>query len=150
MQQTSDTTPAAEVVLPEAKDPRPPARILIADDARCAQKTLSALLTLMNIQVDIAEDGVAACELAEQSNNDGRPYDLILMDLQMPKMNGQKATRWLRQHGWQGPIVAVSAYASEDERAHLQKAGCTDCVLKPATASKLRDVFLKYLWPKSN
>ena len=48
---------------------------------------------------------------ATQSQADGRPYDLILMDMQMPRLNGFEATRRLRQQGWRGPIVALTAYA---------------------------------------
>ena len=66
--------------------------------------------------MDVAEDGRLACEMAEKSRAEGRPYDLILMDIQMPRMNGYEATRWLRQHGWQGPIVALTAHAMVGDR----------------------------------
>ena len=59
----------------------------------------------------IAEDGGLAYEMAEESQAEGRPYDWILMDIQMPKTNGRQATRRLREHGWQGVIVALTARA---------------------------------------
>jgi CheY-like chemotaxis protein len=148
VQQTSDTASQAEVALHDAKDSDLQRRMLVVEDARCVQKALSVTLAGMNIEVDVAGDGVQACEMAEQSRTDGRPYDLILMDVQMPKMNGRVATQWLREHGWQGPIVTVTASLSEEERDQILKIGSNDCILKPATEPKLREVFSKHFGPK--
>jgi CheY-like chemotaxis protein len=119
--------------------------MLVVEDARCVQKTLLAIMARMSIQVDLAEDGHTACRMAEQSMNEGRPYDMIFMDIQMPIMNGLEATHWLREHGWYGPIVALSVYTSHEEQDHFLKAGCNDCLTKPATELKLREVFAKHL-----
>ena len=93
----------------------------------------------MNLDVEIAEDGRLACEMAEKSQAEGKPFDLILMDVQMPKMNGYEATQWLRQHGWKGPIVALTAHALVGDREKCLAAGCDDYIAKPITAKELRD-----------
>ena len=99
----------------------------------------------MNLELEIAQDGHLACEMAEKSQAEGQPYDLILMDIQMPKMNGYEATRRLRQHGWQGPIVALTAHAFVGDREQCLAAGCNDYIAKPITAKGLRDVLTRYL-----
>jgi PAS domain S-box-containing protein len=78
-------------------------RVLLAEDVPDIYVVLRQILQMMNLELEIAEDGRAACAMAERSKAEGRPFDLILMDIQMPKMNGYEATRWLRQHGWRGP-----------------------------------------------
>ena len=57
-----------------------------------------------------------ACSLAEQSQAEGTAYDVILMDMRMPQMDGYQATSWLRSHGWQAPIVALTAHAMAGDR----------------------------------
>jgi CheY-like chemotaxis protein/HPt (histidine-containing phosphotransfer) domain-containing protein len=99
----------------------------------------------MHLEVDIAEDGRRACEMAENSQTQRRPYDLILMDIQMPNMNGYEATRWLRQHRWEGPVVAMTAHALVGDREKCLEAGCDDYIAKPITTQGLRDVLTRYL-----
>jgi CheY-like chemotaxis protein len=122
-----------------------PSRLLIAEDARCVQHNLRSILEKMQVQADIVENGQMACDMVEKSKAEGKPYDLILMDIQMPHMNGYKAVEWIRQRGWQGPIVAVSAFASEEDHQKILRAGCNDLVAKPVNAAKLRDIFLRHL-----
>jgi CheY-like chemotaxis protein len=82
---------------------------------------------------------------AEQSRAEGRPYALILMDLQLPQLDGLAATRWLRTQGWSGPIVALTAYAMVGDRERCLGAGCDDYLSKPISPPRLCEVLSQYL-----
>jgi CheY-like chemotaxis protein len=127
------------------KQPAHRPRVLVAEDAECTQRIVDVILGKLHVDVDMAEDGHVACDMAARSKAEGRPYDLILMDMQMPKMNGKEATQWLHEHGWKGPIVAVSVRASESDRREFLAAGCDDYIPKPITGTELREVLSRYL-----
>ncbi len=127
-----------------------PARVLVVEDAMCIQRSVGALLRKMHMLVDMAEDGQVACKMADRSLVENMPYDLILMDMQMPKMNGRDATRLLREHGWNRPIIAVSVAPEDEGYEDSINIGCDDYIGKPVTEQKLRNVleqFLKALPP---
>jgi len=123
----------------------PHGRVLLAEDVPDICVMLRQILQRMNLVLEIAEDGRLACEMAEKSQAEGKPFDLILMDIQMPRMNGYEATRWLRQHGWKGPIVALTAHAMAGDREKCLAAGCDDYIPKPMTAERLRNTLAQYL-----
>jgi PAS domain S-box-containing protein len=120
-------------------------RVLLAEDVPDVCIVFRQILQRMNLELEIAEDGRLTCEMAEKSQAEGKPFDLILMDIQMPKLNGYEATQWLRQHGWKGPIVAVTAHALVGDREKCLAAGCDDYMAKPITATGLRGVLARYL-----
>ncbi len=122
-------------------------RVLLAEDVPDISVVLRLILEKMNLAVEIAEDGRLACEMAEKSQAQGKPYDLILMDIQMPNRNGLEAARWLRQHRWKGPVVAFTAHALAGDREKCLEAGCDDYLAKPITAAALRSVVARYLGP---
>jgi CheY-like chemotaxis protein len=122
-------------------------RLLTAEDAQCIQMILGAILQKMNLEVDTAENGKEACDKAMASLAEGRPYDVILMDMQMPKMNGCQAAQWLRKHDWQGPIIAVSIHATNKDHEEFVKAGCNSYIAKPVNETSLREVLSPYLQP---
>ena len=132
MLQSSHASPTAEKELPSVEHEVPMhGRVLLAEDVPDAYVVLRRILQGMNLEVQVAENGRLACEMAEKSQAEGKPYDLILMDIQMPRMNGYEASRWLRQHGWKGPIVALTAHVLVADREKCLEAGCDDYIAKP-------------------
>jgi signal transduction histidine kinase/ActR/RegA family two-component response regulator len=120
-------------------------RLLLVEDAPDLQRLVSLLLRKMNLEVEVADGGQAACDMVEKSKTERRPYDLILMDIQMPEMNGYDATRELRRRDWQGSIVAMTACAMTGDREKCLAAGCDDYIAKPVLMTGLRDVLVRYL-----
>jgi PAS domain S-box-containing protein len=141
--------PAAERVAepPAAPEQAPPlrGRVLVVEDVPAVALVISYILQNMHLEVEIAGNGRVACEMAEKSRAEGRPYDLILMDIQMPERNGYEATRWLRRHGWNGPIVALTAHVLAGDREACLAAGCDDYLAKPIAAGSLRRVLERHL-----
>ena len=127
--------------------PRRYGRLLVVEDAICMQRILATILDKVDLVAEMAENGKVACEMAEQSRTEGHPYDLILMDTQMPKLDGCEATKWLRKHGWEGPIVAVSALEAIEDRERCLKAGCNEHVCKPVAEERLHEVCQRFLDP---
>jgi CheY-like chemotaxis protein len=125
--------------------PGPRAHLLVVDDAMCIQKTLGVFLNRMRLGVEVAENGHVACQKAMRSLSKGSPYDIILMDIQMPQMNGRDAVRWLREHGWEGTILAVTAYADDDNCEEFMKLGCNGCIAKPITEMRLKEAISRHL-----
>jgi CheY-like chemotaxis protein len=123
------------------------ARVLVVEDALCMQAIVGAFLKKMEFEVDTASNGEAACEMAMQSLAKGTPYDVILMDIQMPKMTGKQAARWLRENGWQGPIVAVSGHNTAKDQAAILTAGCSNFLAKPITKATLQQALSACLKP---
>ena len=114
--------------------------ILIAEDHQVNQKLFSMIIDKLGYIPILAEDGQDALEkaLAEK-------VDLILMDIQMPRMNGYEATENLRKQGFNKPIIAVTASAFSDEREQCLKAGIDDILIKPFKRSDIQNMISKWL-----
>ena len=142
-------TEAAEVQTnPEPTTPATPkqnGRILLAEDSTDNQFLIRAYLKDFECKIETAGDGLAALE-----NFVPERYDLILMDVQMPGMDGLSVTREIRRIENEGdyartPIVALTAFSTEADRRSSIDAGCDEHVVKPIRKQELLDVVRKYL-----
>jgi len=115
-------------------------RILLAEDGRDNQRLLSMHLRACGAKVIIADNGQIAVDLAVTE-----PFDLILMDMQMPVMDGYTATAELRRHGSQIPVIALTAHAMAEDRKKCMAVGCTDYLSKPIDRDVLLKTISKYL-----
>ncbi len=115
-------------------------RILLAEDEKVNQFFVSAMLKKAGAKVDVADDGKTAYEKIMEEFQSGTPYDIVLMDMQMPEMDGYQATTLLRQGGYQNPIIALTAHAMEGDRKKCTDAGCTDYTTKPIRKQVLFDL----------
>ncbi len=115
-------------------------KILLAEDNVDNQRLLTLYLEKMGAELTIAENGKIAVELAEKNR-----YNLILMDMQMPVMDGLAAVRRLRQHGYKKPIVALTANAMNRDKVKCMAAGCDDFISKPVRRNDLYEMVSHYL-----
>jgi PAS domain S-box-containing protein len=117
-------------------------RVLLVEDEPINRELVQILLEESGLVIDIAEDGVDALELAAS-----KQYDLILMDMQMPRMGGLEATRKIRQlaHGEKLRIIAMTANAFASDRAECMAAGMDDFIAKPVVPDQFFAILLKWL-----
>lgn len=101
-------------------------KVLLVEDNQMNVLIAKRLLDKWGMEVDLAENGIQAIEKVENGS-----YDLVLMDLQMPEMDGYEATRILRKKGYKLPIIALTASAMFEKSAKLKEAGLDSLVTKP-------------------
>ncbi len=114
-------------------------KILVAEDTESNYMLLTYILK-DNYTLSWAHDGIEAIEMYEQE----KP-DLILMDVRMPRMSGLTATMRIRETDKDIPIIALTAFAFESDKAKTLEAGCTDFIPKPIKAAALKELVSKYL-----
>jgi two-component system, sensor histidine kinase and response regulator len=120
-------------------------RILLAEDGVHNQRVIAYYLKQAGAEVAVADNGQIACDMASDSLATGRPFEVILMDMQMPVMDGYTAAATLRARGWQGSIIALTAHAMSHDRARCIKAGCTDYVPKAIDRDLLLSTVARHL-----
>jgi CheY-like chemotaxis protein len=122
------------------RDIRLQGKVLLAEDGEDNQHLLLTFLRQAGVQVTLAVNGEIALRLALAND-----YDLILMDMQMPVMDGYRATGELRKAGYSRPIVALTAHAMPEDRVKCLDAGCSEYLSKPADRHRLLMMCANYL-----
>jgi len=118
----------------------PGGRVLVVDDGKPNRKLIRLILEKAGCKVDEAVNGKVAVEMALAAD-----YHVVLMDMQMPVMDGYEATRQLRKENYEVPIIALTANAMAGDKELCTNAGCTDFVAKPVDIDKLMESLLKYM-----
>ncbi len=136
---SAESEDRTEAALPRGK------RVLLAEDGADNRRLLTLLLKREGLDVITVEDGAQACDAVQQADAAGEPYDAILMDVQMPVLDGHEATRRLREAGQTLPIVAVTAHARNEDRDAAYAAGCDGFVTKPIDIDQLRSILREVL-----
>jgi signal transduction histidine kinase/ActR/RegA family two-component response regulator len=126
-----------------------PCRVLLVEDNVINQKVARKMLEKLGASFEVADNGIVALERLAQNS-----YDIVLMDLQMPEMDGLEATRLFRnrkatKRNAHIPVVALTAHATKDYRTRCFEAGLNDFLAKPLRLDDLRRVFLKWISPAS-
>lgn len=137
----------AEVSVPSKANPLPldGVRILLAEDGPDNQRLFNLVLTKAGAFVTLVDNGKDAVISALESATAGRPYQLIIMDMQMPIMDGYTAVKELRKAGYRYPIIALTAYALPEEMKRCIETGCDDYANKPILRNALIEVVQKNL-----
>ncbi|QDT15695.1 PAS domain S-box protein [Alienimonas californiensis] len=127
-------------------------RVLLAEDAEDSRRLVTFLLNKAGAEVEAVCDGRAAIEAlfpqtppgaAARQPDPGAGFDVVLMDMQMPHLDGLEATRELRSRGYRGPIVALTAHAMEGAAAACLAAGCDAHASKPISREELVDAVFR-------
>ncbi len=101
-------------------------RVLLVEDTADNQRLITHVLERAGVVVELAQDGQEGVDKALAGN-----FEVVLMDMQMPRLDGFTATRMLRQRGYRGPVVALTAHAMLDDRERIQDCGCDAHLTKP-------------------
>ncbi len=137
--QAERTTPEASAA-PAARIGRPirlDSRVLVVDDVATNRMLVSTILEKAGATVDTAENGERAVESVRLADQSERPYSVILMDMQMPVMDGGEATRVLRAQGYSRPIIAFTAFAMSGDAEICLEAGCDAYLSKPVDRTRM-------------
>ena len=121
------------------------AKVLIAEDNIINQEVIQGLLEPYGLDITLVDNGYAAVEAVQQQT-----FDLVLMDIQMPKLDGLQATKNIKQLDLARlpPIVAMTAHAMQDDIDHCLSIGMSDHIGKPIDPGRLKEVLIKWIEPR--
>jgi len=120
-------------------------RVLVADDNKTNVEVVTRMLKLEdNYDVTIATDGQEAYDLVKANMEKNRSFDLILMDIQMPNLDGLQSTRLIRKMGYNAPIVALTAFSEESNKRECIESGMDEFLAKPIRRPALKQVLKKF------
>mmetsp|Transcript_10853 Transcript_10853/g.16519 ORF Transcript_10853/g.16519 Transcript_10853/m.16519 type:complete len:747 (-) Transcript_10853:200-2440(-) len=117
-------------------------KVLVVDDSSVNRKMICRLLVPLVGSVSQAGDGAEALQLVTDALNEGNSYDIVFMDVNMPVMDGVRATRLMRSAGYKGYITFLTGNAMPEERASFFSAGGDDVLIKPCTLANLEGVLI--------
>jgi CheY-like chemotaxis protein len=120
-------------------------RVLVAEDGPDNRVLVSFYLEHAGLDVTLVENGKLACDAALKAVSEGQPFDLILMDMQMPEMDGYAATTLLRELKYTKPIVALTAHALGGDREKCLACGCDDFAVKPIDPARFMATIRKFV-----
>ncbi len=149
LKESKAETPASEKTAAVPEKSISGLKILLAEDNLFNQKLAVKVLEKFGLSVDVAGDGRETVEALQKAS-----YDLVLMDVQMPEMDGYEATRAIRCSDSQVlnpniPIVAMTANASRQDRENCLNAGMNDFISKPISSEKLLSIIRRQLFPEN-
>ncbi len=124
-------------------------RVLLAEDGEDNQMLITLYLRSAGAEATVADNGRIGLELATAERDAGRPFDLVLTDMQMPELDGYGLARALRDRGFTTPVIALTAHAMSGDRDRCLSAGCTDYLTKPIDRVQLVRMIDRYLSPAS-
>ncbi len=120
-------------------------RILLAEDNVTNQALIVGILKKSGAEITAVKDGKLAVDAVLSAISEGSPFDVVLMDMQMPVMDGYEATALLRKEAYAGPIIAITANAMAQDREKCIEAGCDDFATKPINRIGLIETIQRYL-----
>ena len=119
-------------------------RILVVDDAPMNRKLLTRLLLKRGHTVDMAEDGLQALEMVTEEKKKGKRYDTILMDFQMPVMDGPTSAQEIRKIGCDSFIVGITGNVLPQDIEHFKNCGADGVLGKPFQVEELESMWTEY------
>lgn len=137
--------PARQV---EMHTPQLQGKVLVVEDNTNIRKLVCLYLETAGMQVDGVGTGMAGKNRALGALHSGEPYDIILMDMNLPDIDGGHVTKELRDTGYTLPIIAMTAHSHETDLRELLDLGCNDVVTKPIDRSKFLQLLRKHMTQK--
>jgi PAS domain S-box-containing protein len=137
-------TPPEAAAVPPA-EPQLACRILLAEDGPDNQRLISCMLGRAGAAVTCVDNGRRAVDAALVAQDSGQPFAVVLMDMQMPVMDGYEASTLLRTKGYRGAIIALTAHTMAGDREKCLTAGCDDYAPKPIDRDRLLETIRRQL-----